>query len=262
MKKSAEFNCSLRLRMLCVQVVLWLCPRPPELPGQHLLRAVRIRRFRSVWRCDQRCNGAGTRNHASLDRSGMMAMHHGSEESMEVKGFPSFLRVSGGGAETGGGVGIHSAFQVDRWCSQTLTSLFLRIFFPLSFWEQRQPSLGDDKKKTSLGEKDGPTPCGIAATVRPKSKACYNKRFFIYFIFYFRFLQKYIFDLEIYRNIPWQRGGWGISEKKFAEKISRRSLGAGRPAAGRPALAARLQGDRLSHPYIRVGRFPTLHLHH
>jgi len=94
--------------------------------------------------------------------------------------------------------------------------------------------------------------------VRPKSKACYNKRFFIYFIFYFRFLQKYIFDLEIYRNIPWQRGGWGISEKKFAEKISRRSLGAGRPAAGRPALAARLQGDRLSHPYIRVGWSPHL----
>jgi len=27
-------------------------------------------------------------------------------------------------------------------------------------------------------------------------------RFFYFYIFYFRFLQKYIFDLEIYRNIP------------------------------------------------------------
>ena len=60
-----------------------------------------------------------------------------------------------------------------------------------------------------------------------------------------------------------QRGGRGISKKKFAEKIARRSLEAGRPAAGRPALAARLQGDRLSHPYIRVGwSAHTLHLHH
>ena len=41
-----------------------------------------------------------------------------------------------------------------------------------------------------------------------------------------------------------QRGGRGISEKKFAEKIARRSLGASRPAAGRPALAAQLRGDR------------------
>ena len=30
----------------------------------------------------------------------------------------------------------------------------------------------------------------------------------------------------------------------------------GRPAAGRPALAARLLDDRLSHPYIRVGWSP------
>ena len=45
-------------------------------------------------------------------------------------------------------------------------------------------------------------------------------------------------------------------KKNFAEKIARRSLEAGRSAAGRPALAARLQGDRLSHPYIRVGWSP------
>ena len=51
-----------------------------------------------------------------------------------------------------------------------------------------------------------------------------------------------------------QRGGRGISEK-----ISRRKLRAGpwgRPAAGRPALATRLQGDRISRPYIRVGWSP------
>jgi len=37
-------------------------------------------------------------------------------------------------------------------------------------------------------------------------------RFFNFYIFYFRFLRKYIFDMEIYRNIP------------------------GRPAAGRQGL--------------------------
>ena len=88
-----------------------------------------------------------------------------------------------------------------------------------------------------------------------------RKGSFFIFYFYFLFLQKYIFDLKIYRNIPrpprcraagtWQRGGRGISEKNFTEKITRRSLGAGRPAAGRPA-----QGDRISHPYIRVGWSP------
>ena len=40
-------------------------------------------------------------------------------------------------------------------------------------------------------------------------------RFFYFYIFYFRFLQKYIFDLEIYRNIPRQthpfRYGYEVS---------------------------------------------------
>ena len=52
------------------------------------------------------------------------------------------------------------------------------------------------------------------------------------------------------------RGGRGFCAKTFVKIFARRSLGAGRPAAGRPALAARLQGDRLSHPYIRVGWSP------
>ena len=101
---------------------------------------------------------------------------------------------------------------------------------------------------------------------------------FLYFLFsfftkiYFRFgnLQEYTpaAPLPGGRDLAArQRGGRGISEKNFAEKIARRSLGAGRPAAGRsapsgrpaarrPALAARLQGDRISHPYIRVGWSP------
>ena len=92
---------------------------------------------------------------------------------------------------------------------------------------------------------------------------------FFIFIFYIFVFYKNIFSIwkftGIYHGRPAagrpvpaarQRGGRGISEKKFAEKIARRSLGAGRPAAGRPALAARLQGDRISHPYIRVGWSP------
>ena len=62
--------------------------------------------------------------------------------------------------------------------------------------------------------------------------------------------------MEIYRNIarpPGSGAAGAFVKKKFAEKIAQRSLGAGRPAAGRPALAA-----RLSHPYIRVGWSPTL----
>ena len=96
---------------------------------------------------------------------------------------------------------------------------------------------------------------------------------FLYFLFsffikiYFRFgnLQEYTpaAPLPGGRDLAApQREGRGISEKNFAKKIARRSLGAGRPAAGRPGLAARLQGDRLSHPYIRVGWSPTPHLHH
>ena len=114
----------------------------------------------------------------------------------------------------------------------------------------------------------GCTPTGCAS---PPSAARFSywppfvKVVFLFLYFLFSFFTKYIFDSEIYKNIPrppryraagtWPPGR-GIYEKKFAEKIARRSLGAGRPAAGRPALAARLLGDRLSHPYIRVGWSP------
>ena len=83
----------------------------------------------------------------------------------------------------------------------------------------------------------------------------YHPRFFYFYIFYFRFLQKYIFDLEIYRNILRQRGDRDLAarqpggrvypEKKRRQKIADRSLGTGRPAAGRPApQAARQRGGR------------------
>ena len=78
--------------------------------------------------------------------------------------------------------------------------------------------------------------------------------FFYFFIFYFRFLQKIYFrfgNLQEYtpaaplpggRDLAArQRGGMGICEKNFREKIARRSLGAGRPAAGRPASQAAWQ---------------------
>ena len=59
--------------------------------------------------------------------------------------------------------------------------------------------------------------------------------FFIFFILYFHFLQKYIFDLEIYRNIPrpprcraagtWPPGSGAAGA--FLKKNSRRKLRAG-----------------------------------
>ena len=93
---------------------------------------------------------------------------------------------------------------------------------------------------------------------------------FFIFIFFFVFLQIYFFVFKIYRNIPrpprcratrtWSPrcGAAGA----FVQKLLRKYLRAGpwgppgRPAVGWPALAARLQGDRLSHPYIRVGWSP------
>ena len=60
-----------------------------------------------------------------------------------------------------------------------------------------------------------------------------------------------------------QPGGRGLSAKKRRQKIADRSLGpVAQLRAERPPLAARLLGDQLSHPYIRVGWSPTPHLHH
>ena len=82
--------------------------------------------------------------------------------------------------------------------------------------------------------------------------------FFIFIFFYFRFLQKYISDLEIYRNIPRQLGGKGLSEKKRRKKIFRQVPGAGRPAAGRPApQAAQQRGGRPWPPGCRATGSPA-----
>ena len=95
--------------------------------------------------------------------------------------------------------------------------------------------------------------------------------FFTKIYFCFRNLQEYTLAAPLpgdWDLVAPLRGGRGFCAKTFAKIFAHRSLGAGRPAAGRPApqaaraLAARLQGDRLSHPYIRVGLSPTPHLHH
>ena len=67
----------------------------------------------------------------------------------------------------------------------------------------------------------------------------------VFLFFIFIFYKKYIFDLEIYRNIPRpprcrdlaarQRGGRGFCAKPFAQIIARRSLGpVARQRGGRP----------------------------
>ena len=75
-----------------------------------------------------------------------------------------------------------------------------------------------------------------------------KRRFFIFLFFIFVFYKKYIFDLEIYRNIP--RPPRCRAAGAFLKKISQKKLhagpwgrspgsgatGPGRPAAGRPAV--------------------------
>ena len=77
---------------------------------------------------------------------------------------------------------------------------------------------------------------------------------FLLFIFvflkkYFRFrnLQEYTPAAPLSGDrdlIAPLQGGRGFCAKTFTKIFARRSLEAGRPAAGRPALAARLRGDR------------------
>jgi len=99
--------------------------------------------------------------------------------------------------------------------------------------------------------------CFYCAQIQIGPLRLFLGQFFYFYILYFCFLQKYIFDLEIYKNIPRRpaagrpgpgrpaAGRQGLCAKTFAQIIARRSLGAGRQAAGRPApLAARQLGGR------------------
>ena len=83
----------------------------------------------------------------------------------------------------------------------------------------------------------------------PEAERTESKRFFLFLYFYFCFLQKYIFDLEIYRNIPRPpRCGAAVAYlQKKDEKNCRQVPGdwspgswaaglPGRPATGRPAF--------------------------
>jgi len=95
------------------------------------------------------------------------------------------------------------------------------------------------------------------------------QRFFYFYIFYFCFLQKYIFDLEIYRNIPRlsggrdlaarQPGGRGLSAKKKTTKNCSQvrgnrppGSGAAGPQAARQLDGQQLQGDRLNHFFFEL----------
>ena len=90
---------------------------------------------------------------------------------------------------------------------------------------------------------------------------------------FFYFLQKYIFDLKIYRNIPpaaplpvgrdlaaRQRGGRGFCAKTFAQIIAHRSLGpVARQRGGRAPQAARQRGGRPWPPGCGATGSPTLY---
>jgi len=101
----------------------------------------------------------------------------------------------------------------------------------------------------------------------PRSSVTTMERdgFFYFFIFQFRFLQKYIFVFEIYRNIPRppRCRAAGAFLRNLSQKICTRVPGGpvvrqrggrppGRPAVGRLDLAARLRGDHLPFPSKRV----------
>ena len=97
-------------------------------------------------------------------------------------------------------------------------------------------------------------------------------RFLYFYIFYFCFLQKYIFVFEIYMNIPrpprcraagtWPPGSReaGAYLQKSRQKLRRGPWRTGRPAAGRPALqAARQRGGGPWPPACGASGPPTLY---
>jgi len=56
-------------------------------------------------------------------------------------------------------------------------------------------------RKIAFRDSNGPAAKWLWAYAVHLTKSAGPARFFYFFIFYFRFLQKYIFDLKIYRNI-------------------------------------------------------------
>ena len=77
---------------------------------------------------------------------------------------------------------------------------------------------------------------------------------FLFLYFLFSFFTKIYFrvrNLHEYTPPAPLSGGRGLSAKKVDKKLRRGPWRTGRPAAGRPALAARLRGDRPPKPYIR-----------
>ena len=97
-------------------------------------------------------------------------------------------------------------------------------------------------------------------------------RFFYFFIFHFRFLQKYIFVFKIYRNIPGRpavgrpgpgcpaAGRQGLFCKNFREEFALRPLEDRSPRSGAAGpQAARQRGCRLPLHYLRVGCPPPHH---
>ena len=136
--------------------------------------------------------------------------------------------------------------------------------------------LTETKQNKSERQNASATAQWAAACVMNKNlKLCWVScgRFFYFFIFYFRFLQNYIFVFEIYRNIPrpprcraagtWpprcRAEGANLQKKRKTNcgqvpgnrPPGTRAAGLpGRPAGGRPA----------PHPYIRVLAAPPPHL--
>ena len=93
----------------------------------------------------------------------------------------------------------------------------------------------------------------LATGLGPACVDLARRGFFIFFYFYFCFLQKYIFDLKIYRNIPRPprcraaAGRQGLLCKKFcsnncAQVPVGRSPGSGAAGPGRPALPPLYKG--------------------
>ena len=76
---------------------------------------------------------------------------------------------------------------------------------------------------------------------------------FLFFIFVLKNIYFRFGNLQEYTPAARQRGGRGFYAKNFAQIIARRSLGVGRPAAGRPAPPGRSATGRPALPPLYKG---------